>query len=99
MSDEATVYYEDVIDQMSLGFRWLRKKFDVVPTVAWQIDPFGHQSSFATLGNQLGFNSIFFGRIHYEDKANRESKKTMELLWRPDQISGNTNGLLAHVMY
>lgn len=73
---------------MSLGLRWIKEKFNVVPKVAWQIDPFGHQASFATLGHQLGFNSLFFGRVHYEDKINRENKKAMEVVWKPPQISG-----------
>lgn len=71
MSDEATVYYEDMVDQMSLGLKWVKEKFDIIPTVAWQIDPFGHQASFATLGHQFGFNSIFFARVHFEDKNTR----------------------------
>ena len=79
--------------------RWINEKFGVVPTVAWQIDPFGHQASFATLGHQLGFNSIFFARIHYEDKVAREASKGMELLWKPPQSSGNEDAILAHVNF
>ena len=99
MSDEATVYYEDAIDQMGLGLRWAKERFGVVPTVAWQIDPFGHQASFATLGHQMGFNAIFFARIHFQDKIARESRKAMELLWKPPQVSGNQDQILAHVNY
>lgn len=99
MSDEATVYYEDMVDQMSLGLKWIKDQFNVVPTVGWQLDPFGHQASFATLGHQFGFNSLFFGRIHYEDKNVREAKKSMEIVWKPPQVSGNVDGLLAHTMY
>lgn len=65
MSDEATVYYEDAIDQTTLGMRWIKEKFGSIPKVAWQLDPFGHQASFSTLGHQFGFNSIFFARVHY----------------------------------
>ena len=71
MSDEATVYYEDFIDQMTIGLRWLKDTFDYVPDVAWHIDPFGHQSSSATLLNKMGFQTFFFARIDYQDKQKR----------------------------
>jgi alpha-mannosidase len=41
MNDEACAYYEDIIDQMELGHRFLLKEFNVTPKAAWQIDPFG----------------------------------------------------------
>lgn len=64
-SDEATIYYEDFIDQMTVGLKWLRDTFDYVPDVAWHIDPFGHHSSTATLFRQMGFNALFFSRLDY----------------------------------
>lgn len=68
MSDEAAIYYEDFIDQMTVGLRWLKDTFNYVPTVGWHIDPFGHHSSSASLFSQMGFNSFFFARIDYQDK-------------------------------
>ena len=68
MSDEATVYYEDVIDQMTIGLRWVKETFDYIPKVGWHIDPFGHQASTATMFHHMGFNSFFFARIDYQDK-------------------------------
>ena len=50
---------------MSLGLKWVKEKLGVVPNVAWQVDSFGHQASTASLMHQLGFDSIFFGRIHF----------------------------------
>ena len=45
MNDEASVHYIATIDQMSFGLRWLHDEFgeDAAPTIAWQIDPFGHR--------------------------------------------------------
>lgn len=68
MHDEATTYYEDIIDQMTTGLTWVKNKFGVVPTIGWHIDPFGHQSSNAALFSLLGFNAWFFSRIDYQDK-------------------------------
>jgi lysosomal alpha-mannosidase len=71
MSDEAAPYYEDVIDQMTIGHRWLKETFGAIPTAAWHIDPFGHQSSSASMFSQMGMQAFFFARIDYQDKSKR----------------------------
>ena len=68
MSDEATPYYEDFIDQMTIGLRWLKDTFNYVPEVAWHIDPFGHQAASASMFSRMGFQAFFFSRIDYQDK-------------------------------
>ena len=100
MSDEANMYYEDFIDQMTVGLRWLKDTLGEVPDVAWHIDPFGHHAASATLFSQMGFQAFFFSRIDYQDKAVRLDQKTMEMVWRPLQYSGdNTNYMFTHVNY
>jgi alpha-mannosidase len=42
MNDEATPYYQDLIDNMRMGLHFLKVEFGVIPKVAWYIDPFGH---------------------------------------------------------
>lgn len=51
MHDEATAHYVGMVDQTHLGQAFLRKEFgeDALPTVAWQIDPFGHSATQASL--------------------------------------------------
>jgi alpha-mannosidase len=83
MSDEATVYYEDFIDQMTLGLKWLKDTFNYVPDVAWHIDPFGHQAAAASMLAQMGFQTFFFARIDYQDMEKRLDEKGMEMIWRP----------------
>ena len=45
MNDEATAYYEDIIDQVTWGHRFLYETFGVIPRIGWQLDPFGHSNS------------------------------------------------------
>ena len=42
MHDEATTHYMGMIDQTTLGHQFLKQEFGYVPTVGWQLDPFGH---------------------------------------------------------
>ena len=48
MNDEASTHYNAIIDQMSIGLRFIANNFGVYPTVGWHIDPFGHASGQAT---------------------------------------------------
>lgn len=68
MSDEANMYYEDFIDNMAIGLRWLKDTLNYTPDMAWHIDPFGHHAASASLFSQMGFNAFFFSRIDYQDK-------------------------------
>ena len=47
--------------------RWLNATFGKVPAVGWQIDPFGHSATHASLILGLGgFEALFFGRADYQ---------------------------------
>ncbi|XP_012584627.1 PREDICTED: lysosomal alpha-mannosidase isoform X2 [Condylura cristata] len=84
MNDEATTHYGAIIDQMTLGLRFLEDRFgsDGRPHVAWHIDPFGHSREQASLFAQMGFDGFFFGRLDYQDKIVRKAEREMELMWR-----------------
>uniref|UniRef100_A0A672K588 Alpha-mannosidase n=1 Tax=Sinocyclocheilus grahami TaxID=75366 RepID=A0A672K588_SINGR len=87
MSDEATTHYSAVIDQMTLGLRFLNDTFGECgrPRVAWHIDPFGHAREHASIFAQMGYDGFFFGRLDYQDKARRMKTKEMEMLWRASE--------------
>ncbi|CAM4610488.1 unnamed protein product [Lepidochelys kempii] len=84
MNDEAATHYNAMIDQMTLGLRFLQETFGECgrPRAAWHIDPFGHSREQASLFAQMGFDGFFFGRLDYQDKANREQLQEMEQIWR-----------------
>jgi hypothetical protein len=68
MNDEATPHYSMIIDQMTLGHHWINRTFgkNFIPTIGWQIDPFGHSREYASILSQMGFNGLFLGRIDYQ---------------------------------
>lgn len=84
MSDEAATHYSSVIDQMTLGLRFLNETFGECgrPRVAWHIDPFGHAREHASMFAQMGYDGFFFGRLDYQDRAHRQMNLDQELLWR-----------------
>nr|XP_008985606.2 lysosomal alpha-mannosidase isoform X3 [Callithrix jacchus] len=84
MNDEAATHYGAIVDQMTLGLRFLEDTFgnDGRPRVAWHIDPFGHSREQASLFAQMGFDGFFFGRLDYQDKWARMQKLEMEQVWR-----------------
>ncbi|XP_019717347.1 lysosomal alpha-mannosidase [Hippocampus comes] len=90
MSDEATTHYSAVVDQMTMGLRFLNQTFGPCgrPRVAWHIDPFGHAREHASMFAQMGYDGFFFGRVDYQDRSRRMRAKEQELLWRAsDSIS------------
>lgn len=62
MNDEACTHYSSIIDQMTLGHRFLKDTFGKcgIPKIAWHIDPFGHSREQASLFAQV---SLFSDQI------------------------------------
>ncbi|XP_062010431.1 probable alpha-mannosidase At5g13980 isoform X2 [Rosa rugosa] len=89
MHDEAATHYVDMIDQTTLGHRFIKREFDVTPRIGWQIDPFGHSAVQAyLLGAQVGFDSLYFGRIDYQDREKRKNDKSLEFVWQGSKSLG-----------
>jgi hypothetical protein len=89
MHDEATTHFMGMIDQTTLGHSFLKKELGVVPTVGWQLDPFGHSATQASLmTSKAGFDALYFGRIDYQDLELRQLTKECEGLWNSSR-SGN----------
>ncbi|XP_023214227.1 lysosomal alpha-mannosidase-like, partial [Centruroides sculpturatus] len=83
MNDEATTHYLAIIDQMTLGMRWINETFGkcATPKIGWQIDPFGHSREQASIFAQMKFDGLFLGRIDYQDKIFRQQNRRLEFLW------------------
>ena len=99
MNDEACTYYDDIIEQMTLGHRFIKSEFDQVPRAGWQIDTFGHSAGQAKLASEMGFDAMFMERIDYEDFNNRVKTGGLEMIWRPEGSQKSQDFLLAHVNY
>ncbi|KAF7819347.1 putative alpha-mannosidase [Senna tora] len=96
MHDEAATHYIDMIDQTTMGHQFLKKEFGVTPRIGWQIDPFGHSAVQAyLLGAEVGFDSLFFGRIDYQDRAKRKIEKSLEVIWQGSKSLGSSAQIFA----
>ncbi|XP_057545265.1 probable alpha-mannosidase At5g66150 isoform X2 [Amaranthus tricolor] len=97
MHDEAASHYIDMIDQTTLGHRAIMKQFNKTPRAGWQIDPFGHSAVQAyLLGAELGFDSVHFARIDYQDRAVRKDHKSLETIWRGSKTFGSSSQIFAN---
>ncbi|KAI4350435.1 hypothetical protein L6164_004891 [Bauhinia variegata] len=98
MHDEATPHYIDLIDQTTLGHQFIKEEFGKVPRVGWQVDPFGHSAVQAyLLGAELGFDSLFFARIDYQDRAKRLRDKTLEVVWQGSSSLGSSSQIFTGI--
>ena len=47
----------------------------------------------------MGFDGLFFARLHFEDKAERKKRKALEMVWRGSRNLGPDNQLLTSVLF
>ncbi|OAF66305.1 hypothetical protein A3Q56_05964, partial [Intoshia linei] len=77
MNDEAVTHYSDVIDQMTIGRLFIKNTFGIeaVPSIAWQIDPFGHSVSSILIFQMMNMNDLVHWRIpeKFEKKLNKNN--------------------------
>ena len=70
MHDEACTHYEDQINNMMAGHKFIQEEIGIdPPKIGWHVDPFGHSNANARLFAEMGFEAFFVGRIDYEDKS------------------------------
>ncbi|KAL2907132.1 hypothetical protein RDABS01_005842, partial [Bienertia sinuspersici] len=88
MHDEAASHYIDMIDQTTLGHRCIKEQFNKTPRAGWQIDPFGHSA--------VGFDSVHFARIDYQDRVTRKDHKSLETIWRGSKTFGSSSQIFSN---
>lgn len=89
MHDEAATHFMGMIDQTSLGHEFLKRELGVIPKVGWQLDPFGHSATQASLLTaRVGFDALYFGRIDYQDLVIRQETQECEGLWASSPSAG-----------
>ncbi|PIN15023.1 Glycosyl hydrolase, family 38 - alpha-mannosidase [Handroanthus impetiginosus] len=97
MHDEATTHYIDMIDQTTFGHQLLKSQFNKTPRAGWQIDPFGHSAVQAyLLGVEVGFDSLHFARIDYQDRAKRKGDKSLEVIWQGSRTFGPSSRIFTN---
>lgn len=87
MNDEACAYFEDIVEQMVIGQRFLLQNFNVSVEIAWQLDPFGHSATQRDFFEQMGFEALFFARADFEERERRTKTRDLEFLWEKSQAN------------
>ncbi|KAK6168980.1 hypothetical protein SNE40_020119 [Patella caerulea] len=101
MSDAATTFYNDIIDQHTLGFDFIDQHFGKCgqSRVGWHVDQFGHSREHSSIFAQMGFEGLIVGRIDFQDYTDRHEHKKMEFLWKSSASLGSKASLFTHVSY
>ena len=97
-NDEANPDYYAVMNQMTQGHDYLLKTFGVVPTIGWQIDPFGHSRVTPALFAAIGFDAMVINRINYQAKDFCKEKHCMEFNWEGADM-GDKSQIFTHVLH
>lgn len=100
-NDEAICYYDDIIDQYTVGMNFMNEEFGVVSRVGWATDCFGHSHSQAALLNELGFQMQGIERFDERYIYLHKESPELEFYWRTKSDSNNITygGLMTHLRY
>ncbi|RUS91017.1 hypothetical protein EGW08_001234, partial [Elysia chlorotica] len=102
MSDAGVTVYNDIIDQHTLGFDFIRETLGpcAQTRTGWHVDQFGHSSEHASIFAQMGYDSLFIGRISDSDKEKKKLARELEMVWlTSDKNLGERSALFTHVTY
>eukprot|EP00002_Diphylleia_rotans_P014778 TRINITY_DN2875_c0_g1_i2.p1 TRINITY_DN2875_c0_g1~~TRINITY_DN2875_c0_g1_i2.p1 ORF type:complete len:605 (+),score=131.51 TRINITY_DN2875_c0_g1_i2:58-1872(+) len=95
--DEAITTADAILDQLMAGLQYLKDKFQVLPTNAWQIDVFGSSPVTAWLFKKLGFQNLVTNRVDYHVEDQMKHSKNMEFIWE-SQVGDEIYQTYTHIM-
>lgn len=77
----------------------MKREFNHVPRIAWQIDIFGHSSVTPFLFEQMGFETIVINRIDSRLKQKLRREKKLEFQWLHPMTNHQNQGIFTHVLH
>ncbi|XP_077490279.1 lysosomal alpha-mannosidase-like [Amblyomma americanum] len=82
--DEASCHYSALVDQLTLGMRWLHENLGECgrPRAAWQLDTWGHSVELASILSQAGLQGLFLSHL----PGNLASS---QFVWKADASLGD----------
>lgn len=100
-NDEGVCYYDDIIEQYTLGMNYLNEEFQYAVRVGWATDSFGHSHSQAALLNELGMEMQVVERTDPRFIYKRKSGPLLEWYWllRSDSNNLTYGGLLTNLRH
>ncbi|CAI2375441.1 unnamed protein product [Moneuplotes crassus] len=100
MSDEALPSYKETMVQMRTGLSFLNRHFYQKPTIAWQIDSYGHSSATISVLRKLGYEAMVGNKISSDYKKKLENEYGFNFYWQGHRVSENHEDdiLLTHIL-
>lgn len=94
-------YYDDILDQYTVGMNWMYEEFGYVNKIGWATDSFGHSHSQVALEHLLGFEFQGIERVDDRYIHQHKPKPLLEFYWQPvsDSNGKKYGGLLNHVRH
>jgi len=102
MHDESSPSFVDMLDNTAVGQRAIIDNFgaDALPTLTWQIDPFGHSAFQGVMsGPSSGYLGVMWGREDAQLKAQSLGIRGYERVWSPSPSLGATSATFAGIFY
>src|SRR3990167_4739207 len=82
MHDQACCYVDDIIANYEYGREYTKNVFDLVPIIAWSVDPFGASRGSARLFAEMGFDSLGLNRMPPDIKTQKRQDRELIFWWR-----------------
>lgn len=98
MADEANAHWLGLLQQLTEGQSWLRRRLNVTPTASWSIDPFGQSATMPLLLRAAGQRDLLVQRAHYAVKRRLAQERQLEFRWRQVWDADGGTELFTHMM-